>query len=53
MAGCDYHHCEVCSGKTFYDTYVEYYDNVVVSLCPTCAKDYEIKIIKKQLEGLE
>lgn len=48
MAGCDYHHCEVCGAKTFYDAEVTYPDEIkVVSLCGKCVKSYSIQVIGK------
>lgn len=44
----DYHHCEVCDCKTFYDAEVEYNDNIVVSLCGDCKKTHKIIVAEKK-----
>jgi len=53
MASCDYHHCEICGCKTYYDSEIEYYDNTVISLCSSCNKTHEIIVVKRIIEKIE
>jgi ribosome-binding protein aMBF1 (putative translation factor) len=46
MTSMNYHHCEMCDSKTFYDAEINYNGCTVVSLCSDCNKIYEIKINK-------
>jgi hypothetical protein len=51
MASCDYHKCEQCGGKAFYDANMSFDEDgghwgaKIVALCRECAKYWEIVVV--------
>jgi hypothetical protein len=53
MAFCDYHLCEKCEGKAFYDANMAldedggHWGTKIVALCRECVKDWDIVVVPR------